>query len=586
MVQNRFRMAVAVCLTAGLVGMASGLAPEAGLGPVGGLVGAAPAEAGEYHVYSCRTPWGAVAPADGWAHSVASDGAYDQYALNTCETGGALVAALGDATRHATFVDQAVWAFAAPAGATIAGATLWRAGDNAGGGFLEATYQFWLAAPKESAIFSECIYTQSCGGLGELGRPFAEANRVTVPSSHLGDGLYLVASCGGSSGGAETEYCEPGAGDVNGYATAVYLYAADITLQQNAGPSASNVSGELATAPTVKGTSDVAFEAKDPGAGVYEAVFSIDGNVVQSTVLDGNGGHCQDVGGTSDGLGAFLYTQPCAQNVSVNVPFDTTNLSNGAHHLIVSVIDAAGNGAPVLDREITVANPLPPGTPGPPGPPNGTNASAQATLSAAWVGSKKARITSAYGRSAHTIAGRLTAPGGIPIAGAQIDCTATVASQGAKAAAMACPKTGPDGRFTVKVPGNVSSRTVKLAYREHLGDALPVVTRTLGLTMRAGVQLRVSPHTTSVGRTIRFTGTLLGDPIPHGGKQLVLEARSPGGPWIEFDVLKTSGKGKYHDSYRFKFPGPVSYKFRAVSESEADYPFATGASNVVGVFER
>jgi hypothetical protein len=236
----------------------------------------------------------------------------------------------------------------------------------------------------------------------------------------------------------------------------------------------------------------------------------------------------------------------------------------------------------VLDREITVDNPPPPGTPG---PPNGTNASAQATLSASWVGSQRARIAGAYSR-AHTLAGRLTAPGGVPIAGAEIDCTATPADQSAKAAAMACPRTEADGRFTVKVPAGTSSRTIKLAYREHIGDALPVAVRTLGLAVKAGVRLRVSPHTTSVGHTIHFTGMLLGAPIPPGGKQLVLEARSPGGRWIEFDVVRTSGRGRFRDSYTFKFPGPVSYRFRAVSESEADFPFATGASNVVDVFER
>ena len=48
-------------------------------------------------------------------------------------------------------------------------------------------------------------------------------------------------------------------------------------------------------------------------------------------------------------------------DVSVDVPFDTTRVSDGAHHLVVSVIDAAGNSAPVLDREITVANPPPGG---------------------------------------------------------------------------------------------------------------------------------------------------------------------------------------------------------------------------------
>ena len=128
-------------------------------------------------------------------------------------------------------------------------------------------------------------------------------------------------------------------------------------LEQTAGPTATNVSGELTTAPSVRGTSDVAFDASDPGSGVYEAVFAVDGRVVQSTVVDDNGGRCRDVGGTSDGRPAFLYVQPCKPSVSVDVGFDTTRVSDGAHHLIVSVIDAAGNSAPVLDREITVANP-------------------------------------------------------------------------------------------------------------------------------------------------------------------------------------------------------------------------------------
>ncbi len=33
------------------------------------MVAAAPALAGEYHVYSCRTPSGESAPADGWSGS-------------------------------------------------------------------------------------------------------------------------------------------------------------------------------------------------------------------------------------------------------------------------------------------------------------------------------------------------------------------------------------------------------------------------------------------------------------------------------------------------------------------------------------
>jgi hypothetical protein len=72
---------------------------------------AASAHAGTYHVYSCRMPDGQAAPADRWAGSVAPGGAYDDYALNTCAEGGALIAALGDATIHAAEVDRATWSF-------------------------------------------------------------------------------------------------------------------------------------------------------------------------------------------------------------------------------------------------------------------------------------------------------------------------------------------------------------------------------------------------------------------------------------------------------------------------------------------
>ncbi|HYM44909.1 MAG TPA: carboxypeptidase-like regulatory domain-containing protein [Solirubrobacteraceae bacterium] len=359
----------------------------------------------------------------------------------------------------------------------------------------------------------------------------------------------------------------------------MYLYAADVKLEQEVGPTATNVTGELANAPSVRGISDIAFDASDPGSGVYQAVFSVDGQIVQRTTVDENGGRCVDVGGTADGLPAFLYTQPCKPSASVDVPFDTTRASDGSHRLLVTVTDPAGQSAPVLDRVLTIANPPPAGAP------NGTNASAQVSLSVGWAGTRKARLTSSYGR-AHTIAGRLTGPGGAPIAGAQIDCTATPAYAGAKTVTIACPKTGADGRFALRVPGGAGSRTLRFAYREHVGDALPVATRTLALAVAAGVRLHVNPRTASVGRSIFFTGRLLGGPIPRGGKQLVLEARSPGGPWIEFDVVKTDRRGRYHASYRFRFPGPASYSFRAVSESEADFPFAAGASNTVGVHER
>jgi hypothetical protein len=534
------------------------------------------AHAGQYHVYSCRTPTGEPAPTDGWTSS--SAGAYDNYEKDTCGEGGALVAELSDLTTHIADLDQATWTFSVPAGDTMVGATLWRADDADGGEEPDAFYESWIAGPNQSEIFDSCVYQFGCiTGVGNTGQPFSGINQVLVPHANLGSHLYLNAACGG----APKVECPAGHGDANGYAAVIYLYAADVILEQSAGPSVSKVGGELASAPAVSGMSDVTLDASDPGAGVWEVTFSVDGKLVQSTVPNENGGRCRNVGQTTDGLAAFLYLQPCPPSESVDVGLDTTRLSNGAHHLVVSVLDAAGNAAPVVDREINVDNPVPPIPP----QPNGTNASSQATLTTRWASTTKAHLTSAWGK-AEAITGRLTAPGGVPIAGALIDATATPNYTGAKPLAIASPKTGSDGRFTLTLPRGESSEKLLFSYRAHIGDAQPVATRTLTLSVRAGVSLSVVPHTTSVGRSIFFKGVLDGTPLPVGGKQLVLEARSPGGGWIEFDTLSTTTHGRYHASYRFKFPGPASYQFRALCKQEADFPFSAGSSNVVGVRER
>jgi hypothetical protein len=528
--------------------------------------------AGAYHVYSCRTPSGESAPADGWSGSAIGPESIDQ---DTCsQPGGALIAGLRAGFARTANSDSAKWAFEAPAGETIAAATLWRAGDTDGGSELYGTYQFWLAGPTETTIFEECMSVVGCAAKGEVGQPLSPENRTTVPASSLASHLYATASCGGLS----PYNCPSGSGDPNGYAAVVYLYAADLTLEQSTPPTASNVSGELASAPTVSGTSDVAFSASDPGSGVYEAVFSVDGKVVQSTVLNENGGRCRNVGQTSDGLAAFLYVQPCAASVSADVGFDTAAVSNGQHHLVVSVIDAAGNAATVLDRTVSVDNPLPPGGP------NGTNASATAALAVRWGATRSERLVSRYGH-VETILGRLTGTDGVPIVAAQVNVLSRAEYAGAQTAAMTSVHTDSNGRFTLRLPAGTPSRALSFEYSARF-DSPPAVTKTLTLAVRAGVSLRIAPRTAHIGSTIHFSGRLRGGPIPKGGKLLVLEARSTGGAWLEFNVIRSSARGRFHASYRFKFAGPAKYQFRALCEAEADYPYATGASHVVGVLER
>ena len=603
-----------------------------------GLMLCMSAWAGEYHVYSCRTPDGATAPVDGWGES--TKGSTLKSPVDECASGGGLVAALG-LGKHAADKDLATWSFGAPAGETLGSATLWRAGDALGGANAEAesSYMFWLAGVANSGsstqVFQECAALNGCSSEGNFTNPLAANNRVEVPERALHSPyLYLTASCGSTIFGAE---CPGNKGDENGNAAIVELFAADLVLNQESAPTVKEVSGSLAEGSTVSGTADVAFTAGDAGSGVYEVLFQVDGETVHHQVLSSNGGKCANVGETTDGLPAFLYTQPCPATVSVDVPFDTTGLSDGSHHIVVSVTDAAGNSTPVMDRQVTVANHPSSGQnsgegsnssgsgtgtngnggstgssgtgagqsgtggqngasaasagaatasaqPASRGAANGSNASDQATLSAHWQGGG-VHLSSTYGK-AHTLEGRLTAPGGAAIAGASIDVGEVPASTGAHAAGLPAARTDANGRFTLRLPGALVSGAVRLGYRSHVADTVPVATATLTLAVRVDAQLRVSPKLSAAGSTIHFTGRLLGGQIPAGGKQLVLEARSPGTRWLQFDVIRTSANGSFSAGYRFRLPGPVPYRFRVVSTYEADYPFLAGTSNTVAVMER
>jgi hypothetical protein len=426
----------------------------------------------------------------------------------------------------------------------------------------------------------------------------AEDNHVVVPPSALNSrylgvstycGSFVVTSCPTNEGGKIT------------YDAEVELFAADIVLSQPKGPTVSAVGGGLAEDPTVSGTSDVAFHATDPGSGIYEAIVEVDGQVIEHEVINEESGRCHNAGGTTDGLPAFLYPQPCPAEASADLPLDTTALTNGEHHLVVSVTDAAGNAATVLDREITVANQLP-------STPAACSASAAASgqgpvLTASWKGHRGARLRARYG-PAHTIEGTLTDParasgaspstatpgsagaGGNPIPNAQLEVCELPNYRGAPTTLLAAPRTGPTGHWSLALPRDLPSSELRIGFRKTPLEAQPAALSTMTLTVPAALRLHISPRTAASAGAIHFSGRLLGGPIPPGGKQLVLEARSPGGPWIEFHVIRTHAGARFAYLYRFHLPGPANYQFRVLSEEEADFPFATGVSNVVGVFER
>ncbi len=575
------------------------------------LVGSA--RAGDFHVYSCRMPNGEVAPTDGWSGTATGVAVV---AEDKCAKGGALIAALGEGVSHVVGTDVATWTFSAPLGETVTKATFWRAGDGEGGSAANATYQFWLSGPTEAEAFDECIYAVGCMKVrGEPEEPMSLSNILAVPTKNLGEHIYVNASCGG----LQTYKCPNGKGDANGYAAVVYLYAADLVLEQTSQPKVSEVEGELATAATLSGTDDLSFHAEDEGSGVYRAVFSVDGKEVGATVLSSNGDHCQNVAQTTDGLPAFLYLRPCPAALRADVPFDTTTLTDGTHHLVVSVTNAAGNSTVALDRNVIVKNdtkgveqptPLSPegqqpqsteqhaqpiqitpvmtvSTPVTTVQPqnNGTNATPQAGLRLRWSTTAKASLAGRYGR-AQGVSGELTTPAGTPIGGAIVQVFDTPSYERAPTSPLGTVRTAANGSFSFRLPASTQSARLTFAYSAQLGEPAPSVTASLQLRIPASLSLRIAPRTTQRGGRIVFSGKLKGAPLPPGGKQLVLEARTLRGQWRQFQVLSTAKGGVFRATYRFRLAGPIDYKFRVVSQQEADFPYAEGSSNVVLVHER
>ncbi|MFZ1925751.1 MAG: hypothetical protein WAU42_06380 [Solirubrobacteraceae bacterium] len=436
-----------------------------------------------------------------------------------------------------------------------------------------------------------------------------------MPKDNLGSDLYLNAACYGTLG----RPCKKGEHDPNGYAAVVYLYAADLTLEQTSQPKVSEVEGELATATTLSGTDDLSFHAEDEGSGVYRAVFTVDGKEVAATVLSSNGAHCQNVAQTTDGLPAFLYLRPCPAALRADVPFDTTTLTDGTHHLVVSVTNAAGNSTVALDRNVRIENQTKgvdqQPTPSPEGqgpqsteqhaqpiqiPPvvtntapvptvqpqtNGTNATMQAALQVRWSATAKAALAGRYGR-AETVSGRLTTPTAAPIGGATVQVFDTPMYERAPTQALGTARTSANGSFSFRVPASTPSARLTFAYSAQPGAPAPNVTGSLQLTVPASLSLKIAPRATQRGGRIVFSGKLRGAPLPPGGKQLVLEARTLAGQWRQFQVLSTARGGKYRATYRFRLAGPIDYKFRVVSQQESDFPYGEGASNVVLVHER
>jgi hypothetical protein len=560
------RFSVAGRLALGIVVLAVAASAPAVVAPLDAV-------AGSYHVYSCALPNGRPAPTEGWSGSISGP---FMNPIDSCAEGGSLQAVI-DGSPAQPVNAIVTWEFSTPAFATIKAAKLWRA-DSADS-LAEGSNQSlaWMAAPNNSYdsadVFDQCL-TQGCGSEGEPSSRFAAANLVTIPSSYL-DGashIYMNASCGGAQGGS----C-PAVGST--YMASAQLLAADITLEANSPPSASAVGGSLLTNQILNGPQNLLVTASDPGPGVYQAIFEIDGKAVASSVLNSNGGRCENVGGTSDGTAAFLYLQPCPSQVnSVDVPFDPSVAPEGPQELTVLISDAAGNTTTILDHQVIVDNSGAYTTLLRRGACNGISCDDHAQLMQ--TSKQRASFTRHLSNSGLTLTGRLLDHTGAPIKGAELQLLYQPTEAGAAIRTLASVSTDENGAWAFKVPDG-PSRLLRVAYYSHTKDTTPAAQLDYHERVYAAVLLHAPRHARP-GAAVIFRGRLLGGFIPYRGGQVQIEILYDG-RWRTIEVLSTDKHGRFAYSYIFNIGGGSSYRFRARVRYSPAYPFLAAASRPVKV---
>lgn len=239
---------------------------------------------------------------------------------------------------------------------------------------------------------------------------------------------------------------------------------------------------------------------------------------------------------------------------------------------------------------------------------NGPGATDDAALKVVFSATKTTTLSTTYGKGA-VISGRLTTKSGDPLAKAKIDVTARLS--GGSRFDDRTVVTDDDGRFSVTLPGNVQSQTVRVSYRSHINDEQAAAAASLALSVRARAQLTVTASGTkanearatkgkkkkAVRRSIARNGSMLTfraqvvGPIPVGGKtvQLQSQCRAKGCAkgWANFGPSgqRTDSKGRFVWRVRTNGTvGTVTYRFRLVvpevDGASNDWPFSTGYSPV------
>lgn len=505
----------------------------------------AEAQAGTYAFSVCRGPSGQAADKSAW-HVYRRAGASAIEWRDDCPA-GPLQLEIGPSKAHAA--NHWITArFQAPADTRIAGYTLWRSVRLA----TDYGWRIHEVSPTGTVPVDRCYAASGCTSLGSQSNPWASSNRVSASGRTDLTGLELALTC--ALDDASTASCPakaPGA--------LMRLYGGQVTLTDDYSPVfAAPPTGPLVDpSRTLSGAAPVSLSTTDRGGGVYQVLLEVDGRVVETQTLDGNGGRCAE---------PFLAAVPCKLSASGTVWLHTTALSDGPHALRILVTDAtkanvAAWGPMTIRTANASCNPRPV-----------SHARRLRVRVRAGRGKARRAVTVRHGRAV-TASGRLTTRSGAPVAGATLCVVSREDAVGAVLKTGGSVRTDARGRFRATLPAGASRR---VWFVDRVADG--AVVGSVAVRVRAPVTLRGSSPALHNGQTLRMSGRLSAGPRPRGGVLVELQARRDTG-WQTFGTTRADGRGRFRYDYTFSnTTGVQTYELRARVPQQAAYPYAPGAS--------
>jgi hypothetical protein len=380
----------------------------------------------------------------------------------------------------------------------------------------------------------------------------------------------------------------------------------------DAAPPIGSATGDLLSAPVLTGQKSVTIDATDVGGGLHTARIVVDGEVRASTGVGDV--RCRDIDTSNVDQYEFNTIRPCPLHDTVSVALDSTQLSEDAYHNVrVQVVDAGGNATNIAQRTVGVDNqPLsheffdrstrrfqnPDFDIAAGRRLNGTGAASGARLRIYLPVTRSVRVrhgrrygpgmrvTRAKARrtvrfsSSPRLRGVLTDSAQVPIAGGRV--WTAVRIEGSDWQIVGRPHiTSRTGRVGFRLPPESPSRQVNLVYFPYTDGHDQVVGRPVTVKVRAGVQLRLSPHHLRNGQRLHFHG-LVDGVQPGRGVTAELQVKK-GSRYTSFrhvEIRPASG-GRFQTVYRFTGTrSRTRYRFRLVVLNQAGLPYARGASEV------